>query len=188
MGAGLVAAVVAVPATTVAAGAAPPAAAPVTITGGSTTLVLSSQASAAVAASGFALSLASPAAPGNGGVAFPITTGSVDANTLAGSISHSGGLTFSKQRRVLTVRNFTIDTRTSTLTAGVDQLFGLRVPLATLDLSKATVTKSATTVTVAGVPATLTLVGAAALDLFSFSTAFAPGTPLGTATVRATIG
>ena len=83
-------------------------------------------------------SAAAPAAPAtanpDGSLAFPITGGKVDAKTLAGSITHSGGLTLTKGATAVTVTDFTIETAPAPkLTA----LLGTtRFDLATLDLER----------------------------------------------------
>ena len=89
-------------------------------------------------------SSAAPAAPAtanpDGSLAFPITGGKVDAKSLAGSITHSGGLTLTKGATAVTVTDFTIETAPAPkLTA----LLGTaRFDLATLDLSAAKVATS----------------------------------------------
>jgi hypothetical protein len=80
-------------------------------TGGSTSLALDAGAAQALTGLGVAVAPAAPASAGaDGGIAFPITEGKVNARTLAGSISHSGGLTFSAGATSVTVSDFVIET------------------------------------------------------------------------------
>ena len=104
-------------------------------------------AAQALAALGISAAPAAPAtANPDGSLAFPITGGKVDAKSLAGSITHSGGLTLTKGATAVTVSDFTIETAPAPkLTA----LLGTaRFDLATLDLSAAKVATSGRTVTV----------------------------------------
>jgi hypothetical protein len=130
---------------------------------------------------------AAPAPPAtanpDGSLAFPITGGKVDAKSLAGSITHSGGLTLTKGATVVTVSDFTIATAPApTLTA---LLGAARFDLATLDLSAVKVATSGRTVTVGPVTAKLTKAAADALNQAFGATAFAEGLTIGTATVTA---
>jgi Htaa len=159
-------------------------AAPLKISGGTTTLALDpGTATALTKTLGIAVSPLKPARAGASGIAFPITSGRLNAKTLAGSIGHSGGLRFAKGNTVVKLRNFRIRIDdTPDLTAA---LGSKRVSILNLDLSKATVTKRHRHVTVAGVKATLTKTAADALNAAFKTNALAAGTPVGTATVKA---
>lgn len=156
----------------------------IAFTGGATSLALDPSAAQALAALGISAAPAAPATASTGGsLAFPITGGKVDAKSLAGSITHSGGLTLTKGATVVTVSDFTIATAPAPkLTA----LLGTaRFDLATLDLSAAKVAISGRTVTVGPVTARLTKTAADGLNQAFGTTAFAEGLTLGTATVAA---
>ena len=156
----------------------------IAFTGGATSLALDPGAAQALAALGVSAAPAAPAtASPDGSLAFPITGGKVDAKSLAGSITHSGGLTLTKGATAVTVTDFTIETApTPKLTA----LLGTtRFDLATLDLSAAKVATSGRAVTVGPVTAKLTKPAADALNQAFGTTAFAEGLTIGTATVAA---
>jgi hypothetical protein len=120
----------------------------------------------------------------------PITDGSVDAQTLAGQINHSGGIRFLSLRtfKSLTLTNFTIDINEHPdLTAEVNGDPQTRLSILDLDLSAAQVVKSPPYVTVSDVGAALTATAAAALNATFGTTLFQPGLKLGIATVYARI-
>jgi hypothetical protein len=166
--------------------AAPAAAArtkPLKFTGGKTTLALAPGAADALASLGVSVSPLKPARAGEGGIAFPITSGRADARTLAGSIRHSGGLRLAKGDTVVDLRRFTIRLDDAPdLTAAVG---GSRLSILDLDLSGATIDAGKRRVTVSGVKATLTAAAADALNSALGTTAFAEGLEIGTATVSA---
>jgi hypothetical protein len=155
-------------------------------TGGSTSLALDPAAAQALTGLGVAVAPAAPASARDGGaIAFPITEGKVNARTLAGEISHSGGLTFSAGGTSVTVSDFVIDTApTPKLTA---ELGGDRVDLLTLDLGDLEREVEGRTVTLSGVVVKLTAGAAAALNQAFGTTALTEGLTIGTATVRARV-
>ena len=156
----------------------------IAFTGGATSLALDPSAAQALAALGISASPAAPAtASPDGKLAFPITGGKVDAKSLAGTITHSGGLTLTKGATAVTVSDLTIETAPAPkLTA----LLGTaRFDLATLDLSAAKVATAGRTVTVGPVTAKLTRAAADGLNQAFGTTAFAEGLTLATATVAA---
>jgi hypothetical protein len=120
---------------------------------------------------------------------FPITGGSVDADTLAGEIRHSGGLRFVNIRngKSLLLTSFTIDTVAGQLTAAVNGNPAVRVPILNLDLSTAEIAKPLPRVIVTGVGASLTSTAAAALNGTLGVSFFAEGIKLGTADVYAKV-
>lgn len=121
---------------------------------------------------------------------FPITGGQVDADTLAGTINHSGGLVFVNLNngKSLTLTDFAINIDDAPdLTAAVGGDPNTRVSILNLDLSKAEIAKPLPIVTVRGVNATLTDAAAGALNATLGTTIFAPGLTLGTANVRARV-
>ena len=157
----------------------------VAFSGGATSLALDPGTAQALTSLGVSAAPAAPAtANPDGSLAFPITGGKVDAKTLAGSITHSGGLTLTKGSTAVTVTAFTIETAPAPkLTA----LLGTtRFDLATLDLGRARPTISGRSVTVGPVAAKLTKGAADALNQAFGTTAFTEGLVIGTATVAAT--
>ncbi len=157
----------------------------VKLSGGATTLALSQAAGDALAANGISVEVLKPAKAGDDGVAFPVTTGKVNGDTLAGTIKHTGGLALVKGDTRLELRNFRIGIDdTPALSA---QVGDSRVEIVTLDLSDAEVTKTSKRVTVAGVVAGLTKGAADAINATFGTDDFAEGVELGTATVDAKI-
>ncbi len=121
---------------------------------------------------------------------FPITGGTVDSETLAGSINHSGGLVFVNLNtgKSLSVTDFTINIDDAPdLTAAVGGDPNTRVSILNLDLSQAKIAKPLPFVTVRGVKATLTDGAAGALNQTLGTTIFAGGLTLGTANVKARV-
>lgn len=156
----------------------------IAFTGGATSLALDPGAAQALASLGISAAPAAPAtANTDGSLAFPITGGKVDAKSLAGSITHSGGLTLTKGATAVTVSDFTIETAPAPKLTAL--LGAARFDLAALDLSAARVATSGRTVTVGPVIAKLTKTAADALNQAFGTTAFAEGLTIGTATVAA---
>jgi hypothetical protein len=150
--------------------------------GGATALALDPGTAQALTGLGIAVGPAAPAtARPDGSLAFPITRDRVDADTLAGTIRHSGGLTFS--RGATAVSDFVIDTAPDPkLTA---EAAGDRLDLLALDLGGLTREIRGRAVTLGGIGATLAPPAAAALNAAFGTTAFQAGLPIGTATVAA---
>jgi Htaa len=120
---------------------------------------------------------------------FPITGGTVDAATLAGTIDHSGGIDFvnTNNGSNLLLTNFRIEIDADPgLTAAVGGT-SLRVRILDLDLSRAKVIAKGRTIRVKNVDASLTADAAAALNASLGVSFFAPGIELGTAQVFARI-
>ena len=120
---------------------------------------------------------------------FPITTGSVDAATLAGTIDHSGGINFVNTRngRSLLLTSFRIEIDADPgLTAQVGGT-SLRVRILDLDLSRAKVLAQGKRIRVKNVGATLTADAAAALNSTLGVGFFSAGIKLGTAQVFARV-
>ena len=162
--------------------------------GGSTRLVVNPAILPVLSAKHISLAPVAPAtaaaARWNGqdtiAASFPIKGGHVDATTLAGVINHTGGLTFAKGSRSLTVGLFRISISTNAYLSGAVNLDpAARVSLLKLDLSNATVTAKGDWVTVSGVRAYLTKTAADALNATLHTRVFAPGLKLGVASVHA---
>jgi hypothetical protein len=154
----------------------------IVFTGGATSLALDPGTAQALTSLGISAAPAAPAtANSDGSLAFPITGGRVAVKTLAGEITHSGGITLSKGSTAVTVSDFTIETAPAPkLTAA---LGATRFDLATLELAAAKTAVSGRDVTVSGVVAKLTQGAADALNQAFGTTAFAGGLTIGTATV-----
>jgi hypothetical protein len=133
---------------------------------------------------GIAVATLNPAKAGSAGLVFPITQGRVDAKTLAGTISHTGGLSLSKDGTVVELRNFIIDTKKSQLTARVGDA---RLAILDLDLSAIEVKATKKSVTMSGVGAKLTQGAADALNGAFKTDALTGGIDVGTAKVAARI-
>ncbi|MCB0878769.1 MAG: HtaA domain-containing protein, partial [Thermoleophilia bacterium] len=153
-------------------------------TGGDTQLAVSDAALGALTTLGITPGAAADATLEGATYAFPITGGSVRLSNLAGSITHSGGITLTKAATTVTLSDFTIDTRRAQLWGKVNGSDA--VALLDLDLSSPTVSTGKQSVTVAGVPGTLTEGAASALNGAFGTTAFTKGLLLGTATVGGT--
>jgi hypothetical protein len=154
-------------------------------TGGATSLALDPATAQALTSLGIAAGPAAPAtANPDGSLAFPITDGKVDVKTLAGSVTHSGGLTLTKGSTSVTVSDFTIETAPAPKLTAL--LGATRFDLVTLDLSAVKTTVSARTVTVGPVTARLTKAAADGLNQAFATTAFTEGLTIGTATVAGT--
>lgn len=150
--------------------------------GGATTLALDPGAASALQSLGVTPGVVGPATAGDGGLAFPITGGKVDAETLAGEIPHSGGISLTKGATRVELTDFVISIDdTPALSALVG---GQRVEVLTLDASGAQRSVEGTTVVVGNVVAKLTGAAAGALNQAFGTTAFTEGLTLGTATVR----
>lgn len=150
--------------------------------GGNTTLALDAGAASALQSLGITAAPLDPARAGDSGLRFPITGGRVVAATLAGRITHSGGIALTRDATRVELRDFTIvidDTPALTARVGSD-----RVEILSLDVSAIQRGGSGRTITVSGVVARLTAVAAQALNQAFGTGAFSEGLVLGTATVN----
>jgi hypothetical protein len=131
--------------------------------------------------------------PGDPGLAFtgggatvtatyPITGGHLATSPLGGLIDHRGGLEFINlaNSRHIEVEDFVIDLDHGDLT-GLVAGTTLRVPVFTLDLSKAKVRACDGNLDASQIGLNLTAVAAGALDKTLATTAFTPGLTVGTA-------
>ncbi len=152
---------------------------------GQTTLVVDPAALAALGGLGIAPSPIAPAAIGAAGVDFPITGGKVNVKTLAGDITHSGGLRLTQGATMVDLTDFIIQIDSAPdLTA---QVGASRVSILDLDLSQAQIQQSGTSLTINNVVARLTQDAATALNGAFSTSAFTAGFLLGTANVQATL-
>lgn len=160
------------------------AAAPVALAGKDTTLVLNPATGKVLKANQVTVTPVGPAKAAGDGIAFPITAGSINTESLAGTVDHSGGLKFSAGGKSLEVTDFKVDTVNKQLVA---QAGGAAVPLLNLDL--ASVKKASGPngeIVVSNVSTTLTTEAAAALNSTFGVTLFKAGIPMGDVTITAT--
>ena len=148
---------------------------------GATTLTLDKGAADALASLGIAAAPLAPATADGADLRFPLTTGRVDAKSLAGRIRHVGGLSLTRGETRVELRNFVIDTRRAVLTARAGDS---RIAILDLDLSDVEVAKRGRRLSVSGVQARLTEGAAAALNGAFATDAFKGGLLIGTAAVR----
>lgn len=150
--------------------------------GGATSLALDPGAADALRSLNITPGVIAPATAGSDGLAFPITGGKVDAGTLAGEITHSGGISLTRGSTVVRLRDFTIGIdRSPALSALVGDR---RVEILALDVSDIRREVRGRTIVVSGVVAKLTAAAAGALNQAFDTDAFKEGLTLGTATVR----
>jgi hypothetical protein len=141
----------------------------VVFSGGTTSLALDPGAAQALQQLGITAS----------GTEYPITGGRVDARTLAGEITHSGGLTLTRGSTVVNLTDFTIAPPVLSGLVG-----GSRADLLRLDATNARVRVAGSRVIVSGVSGALTAGAAQALNQAFSTDAFREGLVLGTATVN----
>jgi Htaa len=154
----------------------------VKVSRGATTLALDPDTAAALTGLGLTVTPLSPSRVADAGVAFPITTGRLNAKSYAGEIRHTGGLRIASSATHVDLNNFRIVIDDApNLTAQVGS--GDRVSIADLDLSGATITPKGKTLTITGVAVALSDDAAAALNAAFGTDALKGGTPLGTASV-----
>jgi hypothetical protein len=157
----------------------------IALKGGKTTLALYPATADALTSLGVSVTPVSEAKAGAAGISFPIQGGLINAKTLAGKITHSGGLTFAAGGTSVTVRDFTVrTTKPRVLTAWVDGL-NVRVPLLNVNLKKAKIDLTKRHLTVTRIKTTLTKTAADALNATFNVTAFTAGLPIGKVTVSA---
>jgi hypothetical protein len=167
--------------------AAPAAGAKVKLAGGSTTLKLAAGTAAALDAKGVSVAPLRPARVRGGGVAFPITGGSIAPASGAGRIDHSGGLALRAGGTRVALRNFRVHvgSKRAILTA---QAGDGRLTVLSLSLANAQVTRNGLGTTIKGVRALLSGQAAKALNAAFRTHLFAKGLPIGTVVVRAAPG
>ncbi len=156
------------------------------LTGGRTTLALDKKTAGALSSNGVTVTPASEAKAGKAGISFPIQGGLINAKTLAGNITHSGGLTFAAGGKSLTIRDFEVSTTKKALTAWVDEA-GARIPVLNLKLGKAKVKATAKHLMVTGIRATLQKGAAQALNGYFSTNLFTGGLAVGKVQVSASV-
>ncbi len=155
------------------------------LTGEDTTLVLDAGTAGVLEDNSVSVAPVDPATAGDDGISFPITGGTIDAETLAGTIDHSGGLVFSAGGTDLEVTDFVIDTAAGSLlaTAGEDQ-----IPLLAVDLTGVERSDDGGVIVLEGITTSLTPEAADALNTTFEVELFEEGLAIGDVTVRATAG
>lgn len=127
-----------------------------------------------------------PATAGDDGISFPITGGEVEAESLAGTIDHSGGLSFSAGNTEVELTDFVIDTSAGTLSASTAD--GAELVVLDVDLTGLERMDENGAIVLEGITTTLSDDAAAALnDAFSVKL-FEGGLAIGDVTVTATAG
>lgn len=162
--------------------AAPAAHAAVSLSGGTTRLTLDKGTAAALGSLGVRVAPTGPATAQGRHVRFPISGGSIDPATAAGTIRHRGGLRFSARGRRLVLKDFTVRVGGRiTLSARVGSA---RVTV--LDLvGTPRVSRSGFGTNVSGLTARLNRAAARALNATFGVRAFRKGIPLGKVRVQA---
>lgn len=155
------------------------------LTGESTTLALDAATAGVLEDNSVTVAPVEPATAGDDGISFPITGGTIDAETLGGTIDHSGGLVFSAGGIDLEVTDFVIDTTAGSLvaTAGGDQ-----IPLLAVDLTGLEQSDDGGVIVLEGITTSLTPEAADALNTTFDVELFEEGLAIGDVTVRATAG
>jgi hypothetical protein len=165
---------------------APASAATYPVGGGNTTLKLDAGTASALTSLGVAVHRVGTATKVMGGFRFPVTGGLIDGDSVAGNVNHSGGLLLRAGTTRVNLTNYRI------ITTGTPRLVGkvngstANVPLFTLDLSKAKITRVGLGTRVSGVALNLHPRGAAALRAAFGTPAFTNGLRFGVATLNAT--
>lgn len=130
--------------------------------GGSTSLKLDPAVAKALTDNGVAVAPVKPAKVKKGAIAFPITGGKLNTKTAAGTIRHSGGLSFKAGGKKLVATKFTVKTGSTNKLSGL--VGGARVNLLNLDLSKAKLSKAGKAVKASNIKVSLTSTAAKALN------------------------
>lgn len=133
-----------------------------TLAGGSTSLKLDPAVAAVLTDNGVAVAPVKPAKVKKGAIAFPITGGKLNPKTAAGTIRHSGGLSFAAGGKKLVTTKFTVKTGSTNKLSGL--VGGAQVNLLNLDLSKAKLSKAGNAVKASNIKVTLTMTAAKALN------------------------
>jgi hypothetical protein len=159
-----------------------PAASANPIASGSTSLTLNKGVAKVLKKNKVSVSPVGPAKVVRGAVNFPITGGSLDPATAVGNIRHSGGLKFKSGKRQLVARSFTV--RTGKGNVLLARVGAASVPLLSVDLGKARVSRNGLGITVRSVGVSLTGAAARALNKTFRVKLFSKGLRLGTVVVR----
>jgi Htaa protein len=153
--------------------------------GGKTVLAPNPDTFGALADAGVSVAPTGKAKANGNGIAFPITSGKLDLDSVSGKIKHTGGLEFSNGHTSLTLKSFIVKVGAkNVLKAKVAGSGGAKVRLANLNLKKAKIKEKGDEVVVSGVGVSLARTAAKALSQ-SFGLPNLAGADLGTAVVKA---
>lgn len=169
-----------------AAAVAPAQAAPVKLGGGGTTLKLAPGTAKALKSLGVSVAPTGKAKASSKGVTFPITGGTLDTATGAGTIRHTGGLRLRAGSKSVVLSDYTVVSAgpgKSTMSVKVGKA---RAKLLVPAVGKVKLSRKGLGVVLSRVDVHLTKAGASALNKTFGVTAFKGGLKLGTATVDAT--
>jgi hypothetical protein len=159
-----------------------PAASANPIAGGSTSLTLNKGVANVLKKNKVSVTPIAPSKVQGGAISFPITGGSLDPSTAVGNIRHSGGLRFKAGKRQLVARSFNV--RTGKGNVLIARVGTASVPLLSVDLKQAKVTRNGLGITVSRVGVALTGAAARALNRTFRVKLFPRGLRLGTVVVR----
>lgn len=135
------------------------------------------------------LGLISPAKSGKSGLTFPVARSgsSLDPRTYAGTLNHTGGITFKAGGKTLRLSNFRVKVgSSSSLNARINN--GSRATIISLNTSKAKITRSGINTGASGIVASLNRTGANALNAYFNVKLFKSGLKLGTVRSEAKFG
>jgi len=161
------------------------AAAPVAVVGRNTSVVLNPATGAALKQAGITVTPVAPA-KAKTALVFPVTGGHVVVTSLAGTIQHSGGLTFSHAGNSVTLTGFIVNTETKQLTATAG---GQSVPV--FDLNLASIKRASGpngSVLASNIGLNLTEQAASALNSGLMVSTFKAGLNFGIATLTVAVG
>lgn len=157
-----------------------------TLNGEQTVLALDSDTAGVLKDNKVEVAPVDPATAGDDGIAFPITGGEVDSESLAGTIDHSGGLVFSSGGTDVELTDFVIDTAAGTLTASTAD--GAELVVLDVDLSGLDRSDEGGAIVLTGITTTLSDDAAGALNEAFGVSLFEGGLAIGDVTVTATAG
>ncbi len=157
-----------------------------TLNGEDTVLALKKKTANVLADNNVEVAPIDPASAGDDGISFPITGGELEAESLAGTIDHSGGLTFSSGGTDVELTDFVIDTAAGTLTATTAD--GADLIVLDVDLSGLEQSDDGGAIVLTGITTTLSADAADALNEAFGVNLFEEGLAIGDVTVTATTG
>ena len=149
-----------------------------TVIGDSTDVVVNPAVSTALKQAGITVTAVAPAT-GRSTLLFPVSSGQMVIATLAGTVHHAGGLTFSHSGKTVTLANLIINTNTEQFTATIG---GQSMPIFDLNLASPTPASDGTVVA-SNIKLTETPQAATALNSSLGVSTFKAGMDFGTATL-----
>lgn len=155
----------------------------ITLTGEDTTLALDETLAGLLARNDVTVEPIAPATASDDGITFPITGGTINSESLVGTIEHSGGLRFSADGENVEVTDFVIDTSADTLTATAD---GEQLPLLGVNLGDIARSSDGDIILLEGITTTLVPEAAVVLNDAFGVVFFSEGVEVGDVTIRAT--